>query len=227
MPKLRYFRLVLSLEPPWRLALSVRREELRFGGQARRVLTFATEEAARLRHNYIGTEHLLLGVIHDGQNSGAAVLESLGISLAGVRQQVEQIIGEGWDERNRAIPYTPRANRVLQLSRREALRLGDRLAGGDHLLLGLIGEGEGVAAQVLLRFGADLDRVRRQVSVLAQDAQDEARGQPLGPAPDPDHTDLHSVHYRLRPPGRGCQHLQPCAGRRRRGSGPACDSGAA
>ncbi len=209
VPELRYYRLVLSVEPPWRLALSVRREELRFTGQGLRALALATEEAASLRHNYIGTEHLLLGVIRDGQNSGAAVLESLGISLVAVRQQVEEIIGEGWQEPSGAIPYTPRAKKVLQLSQREALRLGDRHAGGEHIVLGLIAEGEGVAAQVLIRLGADLARVRRQVILFAQGVQDDQRDRPPGPAPDPDDADLHSVHYRLRRPSQAASIFNP------------------
>lgn len=209
VPELRYYRLVLSFEPPWRLAHFVRREELRFAGQARRVLALATEEAARLGHNYIGTEHVLLGVIRDGQNSGAMVLESLGISLLAIRQQVEEIIGEGWHEPSGAIPYTPRAKKALRLSQREALGLGDRHAGGEHILLGLIREGEGVAAQVLIRLGADLARVRRQVTLFAAGAQDDGRDQPPGPAPDPDDADLHSVHYRLRRPSQAASILNP------------------
>ena len=122
-----------------------------------------------------------------------------------MRQQVEEIIGEGWQEASGAIPYTPRAKKVLQLSQREAVRLGDRHAGGEHIVLGLIGEGEGVAGQVLIRLGADLARVRRQVALFApgaqgaQGAQDDQRDRPPGPAPGQDDADLHSVHYRLRP----------------------------
>ncbi len=115
-----------------------------------------------LNHNYIGTEHILLGLIHEGEGVAAKALESLGISLAVVRQQVEEIIGQGQQAPSR-IPFTPRAEKVLELSLREALHLGHNYVGTEHILLGLIREGEGVAAQVLVKLGADLIRVRQQV----------------------------------------------------------------
>jgi ATP-dependent Clp protease ATP-binding subunit ClpC len=170
---------------------------LRFSGQARRALALAAEEAARLRHHYIGTEHILLGVIREGEN--AALLESRGISLGMLRQQVEEIIGEGSHKPSGAIPYTPRAKKVLELSQREALRLCDRQAESDHLLLGLIREGEGVAAQVLIRLGADLGDLRQQVTLRAH-GQHSGGGERSADPAAPDDAGLHSVHYRLRWP---------------------------
>jgi hypothetical protein len=119
-----------------------------------------------LNHNYIGTEHILLGLIHEGEGVAAKALESLGISLEAVRQQVEEIIGQGQQAPSGHIPFTPRAKKVLELSLREALQLGHNYIGTEHILLGLIREGEGVAAQVLVRLGADLNRVRQQVIQL-------------------------------------------------------------
>ena len=116
-----------------------------------------------LNHNYIGTEHLLLGLIHEGQGVAAKALESLGISLEAVRQQVEEIIGQGQQAPPGHIPFTPRAKKVLELSLREARQLGHDYIGTEHILLGLIREGEGVAAQVLVKLGGDLNRVRQQV----------------------------------------------------------------
>jgi bifunctional DNase/RNase len=119
-----------------------------------------------LNHNYIGTEHILLGLIHEGEGVAAKALESLGISLEAVRQQVEEIIGQGQQAPSGHIPFTPRAKKVLELSLREALQLGHNYIGTEHILLGLIREGEGVAAQVLVKLGADLNRVRQQVIQL-------------------------------------------------------------
>ena len=119
-----------------------------------------------LNHNYIGTEHILLGLIHEGEGVAAKALESLGIALEGVRQQVEEIIGQGQQAPSGHIPFTPRAKKVLELSLREALQLGHNYIGTEHILLGLIREGEGVAAQVLVKLGADLNRVRQQVLQL-------------------------------------------------------------
>ncbi|CAN5510487.1 ATP-dependent Clp protease ATP-binding subunit [soil metagenome] len=119
-----------------------------------------------LNHNYIGTEHILLGLIHEGEGVAAKALESLGISLEGVREQVEEIIGQGQTAPAGHIPFTPRAKKVLELSLREALQLGHNYIGTEHILLGLIREGEGVAAQVLQKLGADLNRVRQQVIQL-------------------------------------------------------------
>src|SRR5271166_2909835 len=176
----------------------------RFTDRARRVVILAQEEARMLNHNYIGTEHILLGLIYEGEGIAAKSLESLGISLAGVRSQVVEIIGRGKqvrldpiasevedssaeereavpdpiaievedssaEEREAAsghIPFTPRAKKVLELALREALQLGHNYIGTEHILLGLIREGEGVAAQVLVKLGAELTRVRQQVIQL-------------------------------------------------------------
>src|SRR5881409_244866 len=138
----------------------------RFTDRARRVVVLAQEEARMLNHNYIGTEHILLGLIHEGEGVAAKALESLGISLEGVRNQVEEIIGQGQQAPSGHIPFTPRAKKVLELSLREALQLGHNYIGTEHILLGLIREGEGVAAQVLQKLGADLNRVRQTVIQL-------------------------------------------------------------
>ena len=138
----------------------------RFTDRARRVVVLAQEEARMLNHNYIGTEHILLGLIHEGEGVAAKALESLGISLDAVRQQVEEIIGQGQQAPSGHIPFTPRAKKVLELTRREAGQLGHNYIGTEHILLGLIREGDGVAAQVLVNLGADLNRVRQQVIQL-------------------------------------------------------------
>ena len=138
----------------------------RFTDRARRVVVLAQEEAKMLNHNYIGTEHILLGLIHEGEGVAAKALESLDISLDAVREQVQDIIGQGQQQPTGHIPFTPRAKKVLELSLREALQLGHNYIGTEHILLGLIREGEGVAAQVLVKLGADLNRVRQQVIQL-------------------------------------------------------------
>ncbi|WP_026174576.1 ATP-dependent Clp protease ATP-binding subunit [Acaricomes phytoseiuli] len=138
----------------------------RFTDRARRVVVLAQEEARMLNHNYIGTEHILLGLIHEGEGIAAKALESLNISLDAVREQVQEIIGQGQQAPSGHIPFTPRAKKVLELSLREALQLGHNYIGTEHILLGLIREGEGVAAQVLVKLGADLGRVRQQVIQL-------------------------------------------------------------
>ncbi|RJU02160.1 ATP-dependent Clp protease ATP-binding subunit [Arthrobacter zhaoguopingii] len=138
----------------------------RFTDRARRVVVLAQEEARMLNHNYIGTEHILLGLIHEGEGVAAKALESLSISLGAVREQVQEIIGQGQQAPSGHIPFTPRAKKVLELSLREALQLGHNYIGTEHILLGLIREGEGVAAQVLVKLGADLNRVRQQVIQL-------------------------------------------------------------
>ena len=138
----------------------------RFTDRARRVVVLAQEEARLLDHGYIGTEHLLLGLIHEGEGVAAKALESVGISLVAVRQQVEAIIGRGQQAPSGHIPFTSRAKKVLELSLREAGQLGCDYIGTEHILLGLVREGDGVAAQVLVRLGADLNRVRQQVIQL-------------------------------------------------------------
>ena len=154
----------------------------RFTDRARRVVVLAQEEARMLNHNYIGTEHILLGLIHEGEGVAAKALESLGISLEGVRSQVEEIIGQGQQAPSGHIPFTPRAKKVLELSLREALQLGHNYIGTEHILLGLIREGEGVAAQVLVKLGADLNRVRQQVIQLLSGYQGKEPAASGGPA---------------------------------------------
>jgi ATP-dependent Clp protease ATP-binding subunit ClpA len=138
----------------------------RFTDRARRVVVLAQEEARMLDHNYIGTEHILLGLIHEGHGVAAKALENLGISLDVVRQEVTEIIGRGKQPPSGHIPFTPRAKTVLELSLKEALQLGHNHIGTEHILLGLIREGDGVAAQVLVKMGADPNRVRQQVIQL-------------------------------------------------------------
>src|SRR5687767_3938426 len=135
----------------------------RFTDRARRAVVLAQEEARLLNHNYIGSEHILLGLIQEGEGVAARALESLGISLDGVREQVQEIIGQGPAAPTGHIPFTPRAKKVLELALREALQLGHSYIGTEHILLGLVREGEGVAAQVLQKLGADLARVRQTV----------------------------------------------------------------
>jgi ATP-dependent Clp protease ATP-binding subunit ClpA len=138
----------------------------KFTDRARRVVVLAQEEARLLNHDYIGTEHLLLGLIHEGEGVAARALESLGISLEDVRRNVEELVPRGQHELSGHIPFTPRAKKVLELSLRESQQLGHDYIGTEHILLGLIREGEGVAAQVLVNLGADLNRVRQQVLQL-------------------------------------------------------------
>jgi hypothetical protein len=153
----------------------------RFTDMARRVVVLAQDESRILNHGYIGTEHILLGLIREGEGVAAKALESLGISLEAVRSQVEEIIGQGQAAPTGHIPFTPRAKKVLELSLREALQLGHTYIGTEHILLGLIREGEGVAAQVLQKLGADFSRVRQQVIQLLQGYADKAKGQPDEP----------------------------------------------
>jgi Clp amino terminal domain, pathogenicity island component len=138
----------------------------RFTDRARRVVVLAQEEARMFSHDYIGTEHLLLGLIHEGEGIAARALKSLDISLEAVREQVEEIIGQGQEPSPERIPFTARAKKVLELSLREAMQLGHNYIGTEHILLGLIREGDGVAAQVLAGLGADINRVRQQVIQL-------------------------------------------------------------
>ncbi len=138
----------------------------RFTDKARRVVVLAQEEARMLDHNYIGTEHILLGLSHEAEGVAAQALTAMGIGLDAVRGQVEQIIGKGKGQPAGHIPFTPRAKKVLELALREALQLGHNYIGTEHLLLGLVREGEGVAAQVLQQLGADLNRTRQVVIQL-------------------------------------------------------------
>ena len=152
--------------------MAVRSMFERFTERARRVVVLAHEEARMLNHDYIGTEHLLLGLIHEdeiheGEGVAAKALESLGISLAAVRQQVEEIIDHPHRARPGHKPFDPRAKMALELALRESQDLDDGFIDTEHLLLGLIREHNGIAAQVLVEFGADLDRARQQVIQLA------------------------------------------------------------
>jgi ATP-dependent Clp protease ATP-binding subunit ClpC len=169
----------------------------RFSQRARRVVVLAQEEARMLNHNYIGTEHILLGLIREGEGVAARALESLGISLDAVRQQVEKIIGRGQQAPSGHVPFTPRAKKVLELSLREAKALGHDYIGTEHILLGLIREGSGVAAQVLVKLGADLNRTRQQVVQLLHGYQGEdVTGEGL-PLPDDAPTQVDSLDRRL------------------------------
>src|SRR5581483_9931699 len=167
----------------------------RFTDRARRVVVLAQEEARRLDHNYIGTEHILLGLIREGEGVAANALKALGIGLGPVRQQVEEIIGRGQETPQGHIPFTPRAKKVLELSLRESKQLGHDYIGTEHILLGLIREGDGVAAQVLVKLGADRKRVRQQVIQLLHgraaeepgpgaEVRPEMAGQRAGIGPD-------------------------------------------
>ena len=140
----------------------------RFTDRARRVVVLAQEEARMLGHNYIGTEHLLLGILHEGENAAARALVSLGITLAAMRQATAGIVGRGTETEQAHVPFTPRAKKVLELSLRESLRLGVSYIGPEHILLALFREGSGVAPQVLAGAGVDLNRARQQVIELAQ-----------------------------------------------------------
>ncbi|HJZ10285.1 MAG TPA: Clp protease N-terminal domain-containing protein, partial [Trebonia sp.] len=148
----------------------------RFTDRARRVVVLAQEEARMLNHNYIGTEHILLGLIHEGEGVAAKALESLGISLEAVRQQVEEIIGQGQQAPSGHIPFTPRAKKVLELSLREALQLGHNYIGTEHILLGLIHEGDGGAARSLESLGISLDAVRQRVEEIIGRGQQAPSG---------------------------------------------------
>jgi hypothetical protein len=143
----------------------------RFTDRARHVLVLAQQEARLLDHNFIGTEHILLGLIHEREGVAAKALASLGITLEAVRKKVEDTIGPAGTSTTGSPPFTPRAKKVLELSLKEALQLGRNFIGTEHMLLGLVREGEGVAAQVLVSLGADLSRVRQQVIQLLSGQQ--------------------------------------------------------
>jgi len=149
----------------------------RFTERARRCVVLAQEEARMLDHNYIGTEHILLGLIHEREGVAARALGSLGITLEAVREQVEEIVGRGQQAPSGHIPFTPRAKKILELSLRAALDMSSETIGTEHLLLGLINEGDGVGAQILDRLGAPATAVRE--AVLSQ-----AAAEPDPPAPE-------------------------------------------
>jgi ATP-dependent Clp protease ATP-binding subunit ClpC len=135
----------------------------RFTEPARQVVVLAQDEARALRHNYIGTEHILLGLLRKREGLGALALESLDVKLEDVRAQVGRIVGQGDEATTGQIPFTPRVKKVLELSLREALSLGHDYIGTEHLLLGIVRENEGVAARILLNFDADAEKVRSAV----------------------------------------------------------------
>lgn len=140
----------------------------RYTDRARRVIVLAQDGARHLNHNYIGTEHVLLGIVHEGEGVASRVLESLGLQLESIREQVEEIVGQGEVKPSGYIPFTPRAKKAQEHALREALKLGHNYIGTEHLLLGLIREGEGVAFQVLQKCGVTLEQVRTGViQVLA------------------------------------------------------------
>jgi len=153
----------------------------RFTDRARRVVVLAQEEARLRDHGYSGTEHILLGIVHEGSGIAGRALESLEISLPRVRIEVEEIIGRGGSAPVGNVPFTPRAKKVLELSLREAVTLGHNYIGTEHILLGLIREGEGVGAKVLVESGADLETTRARVLDLLADKE----GRP------PDESGLH------------------------------------
>jgi ATP-dependent Clp protease ATP-binding subunit ClpA len=175
----------------------------RFTDRARRVVVLAQEEARALNHNYIGTEHILLGLLSEGESAAAQALLTLDISLEAVRQQVEDTVGRGSRSPSGHIPFTPRAKKVLELSLREALQLSVNYIGPEHILLGLIREGEGVAVQVLVRLGGDLNRIRQQVIRLLPGRESEASDVQVG-SDRPGHVRRSaSVRIRLRAPASG------------------------
>lgn len=149
----------------------------RFTDRARRVVVLAQEEARMFNHNYIGTEHLLLGLIHEGDGVAARALESFGLTLEKIRQQAEEIIGQGQRAPSGHIPFSPRAKRMLEFGLREAMKLGHNYIGTEHLLLGLTRSGhdgprEGVGAQVLAQLDVDIDRLREKVLQILRGADD-------------------------------------------------------
>jgi ATP-dependent Clp protease ATP-binding subunit ClpC len=145
----------------------------RFTDRARRVVVQAQEEARALGHNYVGTEHVLLGLIHEGSGVAAKVLESLGISQETVRQRVTDAVDQGKQAPSGHIPFTPRAKKLLELALQESRALGHNYIGTEHILLGLIHEGDGVAAQVLTELGADLNGAREQVIRILEEYRRE------------------------------------------------------
>ena len=160
----------------------------RFSDRARRAVVRAQEEARLLNHDYIGTEHILLGLLAERAGVAARALDSLNVTLEAAREQVREIVGEGSQEQGQRghIPFTPRAKKVLELSLREALNLRSEIIGTEHLLLGLIDEGDGVGAQILDRLGAPAETVRERVVELAKtepDPETEPAGGSAGPAP--------------------------------------------
>src|ERR671926_93313 len=161
----------------------------RFTERARQVVVLAQEEARTLKHNYIGTEHILLGLLREEEGLAARVLESLDITVERVRAQVVRIVGSGEEVTSGQIPFTPRAKKVLELALREALSLGHNYIGTEHILLGLVRENEGVAARILLDFDADAEKIRNEIiRMLSGRARREVEeleaARPVRPQPD-------------------------------------------
>jgi ATP-dependent Clp protease ATP-binding subunit ClpC len=148
----------------------------KFSDRARRVVVLSQDEARLLNHNYIGTEHILLGLVHEDEGVAARALRSLNVRLDAVRGEVEEIIGQGGSPPSEHIPFTPRAKKVLELSLREAIQLGHNYIGTEHILLGLVREGEGVACEVLVKLGADLPKVRARVLQLVAESSGQGTG---------------------------------------------------
>lgn len=155
----------------------------RFTDRARRVVVLAQEESQRLSHNYIGSEHLLLGLLAEREGVAARALESLNVTLTAAREQVEEIIGPGQQTPRGHIPFTPRAKKILELALREALTMGSEVIDTEHLLLGLIDEGDGVGAQILQRLGATAQAVREAVARLI--SADPEAAEVTGPGSEP------------------------------------------
>jgi ATP-dependent Clp protease ATP-binding subunit ClpC len=147
----------------------------RFTDTARRVVVHAQEEARLLDHDYIGTEHILLGLAHPDTETSSQVLGTAGVQLAAARTEVEELIGRGRQVPGGEIPFTPRAKKVLELSLREALQLGHNYIGGEHVLLGLLREGSGGGAQVLRRLDVDFDALRQHILTLLRSRQQPSR----------------------------------------------------
>jgi len=155
----------------------------RFTNRARRVLVLAQEEARLLGHGFLGTEHILLGILHEGEGSGGRALESLGVPLVVVRSKVAEVIGPSGGSVTGSPPFTPRAKKVLELSLRETLALGHKDIATGHLLLGIIEEGEGVGAQVLAQIGIDAGRLRREVLAILPGDEGAVGESPAAPEP--------------------------------------------
>jgi hypothetical protein len=145
----------------------------RFTVRARQVVVLGQEEARALRHDYMGTEHLLLGLLREGEGVAAQALQEAGIVLDGVRAEIVEIVGRGKDAPGGRIPFTPRAKKVMELALRESLQLRHNALGTEHLLLGLIREGDGLAAQILVKLGADLQQLRSTVLTLLKQTDPE------------------------------------------------------
>jgi ATP-dependent Clp protease ATP-binding subunit ClpC len=204
----------------------------RFTDRARKVVVLAHEEATRLNHNEIGTEHILLGLIGQSESVAAQVLASLGLDLAAVRREVEELIGQGTHAPSGHIPYTPRARKVLDLSLREALYLRHNYIGTEHILLGLIREGDGAAAQILLKLGVDLNLARRQVielpagsaaDVTGAGGTESVVGQPAGITPVAADIDPPSLAEKVRELSEEVERLRGLLGQ----DGPEPDEGTA